>query len=206
MCDEIEAIFNNLSLEEKKINKGTGAGGKNTNLKGKNFEEVTNVENKLAGYEKKTLNKTKFGYYLEKNENETYYAFMLQSGLKTYFKKFYDIELFRFPDESFIVKNNDCLNIYIIEKKEQCVDGSVETKLWSAPSLKKEYEIVFEESIKDSKVKVHYIFCLSKFLQNKFETSKKYKILKKILDKDNIEVLYGEDEDYFDKLKEIVHF
>jgi len=206
MTDELDSIFNKLSLDENKVNKGTGAGGKNTNLKGKKFEELTNVEIKLKDYDKKIINKSKFGYYLKKIDNDVNYIFTLQSGLKSYFKKYYDIELFRFPDESFIIETKEYMNVYIIEKKEQCVEGSVETKLWSAPSLKKEYEIILQESIKDMKIKVYYIFCLSKFLKDKFETSRKYKILKEILNKDEIEVLYGEDEDYFDKLQSIINF
>jgi len=31
------------------------------------------------------------------------------------------------------------VEIKIVEKKEQNVEGSVETKLWSSPSLKREY-------------------------------------------------------------------
>jgi hypothetical protein len=37
-----------------------------------------------------------------------------------------------------------------------------ETKLWSGPSLKREYEIVLEELFE-----VEYCFCVSEFLQKK---------------------------------------
>ena len=56
--------------------------------------------------------------------------------------------------------------IKILEKKEQNVEGSVETKLWSGPSLKREYELVLGNDFK-----VHYGFCVSEFLKNNHNTS-----------------------------------
>jgi hypothetical protein len=48
---------------------------------------------------------------------------------------------------------------------------------------------------------VEYAFCISKFLQNKFEsTDNKYIIIKEILEEDNIKIFYGDDSDYFDKI------
>ena len=41
-ADELIEKFQTLH-----INKGAGAGGKNTNVNGKSFEELTNIENKL---------------------------------------------------------------------------------------------------------------------------------------------------------------
>lgn len=46
--------------------------------------------------------------------------------------------------------------------------GSVEIKLWAAPSLKREYEIETNE-----KFEVVYGFCLNKFLQNKYISDEK---------------------------------
>lgn len=121
--DEINTInIEKISLDENRKNKGIGAGGKNTNLKGKNFEEITDLQLYLNDYIKYTINDTKYGYFLQKilnkgEENETFYTFMYQSGLKSYFKKYYDIEFFRHPDEAFIVQNQNFMNIYIMEKR-----------------------------------------------------------------------------------------
>lgn len=123
------------------INKGTGAGGANTNYYGKQFEEKTN------------------------------------------------------PDEAYIIEYTSGRKIIkILEKKEQNVEGSVETKLWSGPSLKREYELVLGPEFE-----VFYGFCVNKFLKNKFiSNEKKYTILNTILTENNISVLFGEDENYFE--------
>jgi hypothetical protein len=84
----------------------------------------------------------------------------------------------------------------IIEKKEQNVAGSVDIKLWSAPSLKREYEILV-----DGKMKIEYAFCLNSYLYKKFESNEtKYKILKQILDENKIKIFHGGVENYFEEL------
>jgi hypothetical protein len=76
------------------------------------------------------------------------------------------------------------------------VEGSVETKLWSGPSLKREYELVLGNDFE-----VHYGFCVSEFLKKKIISEvKKYKILNTILHENNIPVLFGDDENYFETL------
>ena len=181
------------------INNGTGAGGSNTNYYGKIFEEKTNNESKLLeqGYIKKSfLNNSKniYDYYLEKEFEDKIIIFVLQYGLKKYIKNKYNIDLFRCPDEAYIIeyKNGNKI-IKILEKKEQNVEGSVETKLWAGPSLKREYELVL-----GGEFEVFYGFCVSDFLKNKLISSeKKYKILNTIFSENNIIVLFGDDENYF---------
>ena len=166
------------------INNGTGAGGSNTNYYGKIFEEKTNNESKLLeqGYIKKSfLNNSKniYDYYLEKEFEDKIIIFVLQYGLKKYIKNKYNIDLFRCPDEAYIIeyKNGNKI-IKILEKKEQNVNGSVETKLWSCPSLKREYELVLLEN----NVKIEYYLCVNNFLKNKLiSNDKKYMILNIIL-------------------------
>jgi hypothetical protein len=184
------------------INKGTGAGGANTNLYGKIFEEKTNNETRLLeqGFTKTAMNKkTKFGYYLSKTFEDKKIVFVLQSGLKEYIKTFYNIELFRCPDEAYIIEyNNGRRVIKILEKKEQNVEGSVDTKLLAGPIFKEEYfealEGIFE---------VEYAFCVSKFLQEKIQSQdKKYIIFNKIMKRHYISILFGNDDDYFEKFDE----
>jgi len=182
------------------INKGTGAGGSNTNYYGKQFEEKTNNEQRLLGegFTKITLtnnSKKSYGYYLSKTLEDKNITFVLQNGLKTYMKKKYNIEMFRCPDEAYIIEYNTGRKVIkILEKKEQRVDGSVETKLWSGPSLKREYELVL-----GGMFEVHYGFCVNSFLKKKItSTEKKYTILQTIFNESNIVCLFGDDEDYFE--------
>lgn len=182
------------------MNKGNSAGGSNTNYYGKKFEEKTNNYTRLLdiGYiEYKFKEKCKFNYYLSKKFEDKIIIFTLQNGLKKYMKFKYDIDIFRCPDEAYIIEyNTGNIDIKILEKKEQNVDGSVETKLWAGTSLKREYELILGDNFK-----VFYGFCLNKFLQNKFtSTEKKYLILNKIFIENDIIVLYGDDTNYFDLL------
>ena len=204
--DEIELTFNvtndNKSDENNKIvNRGTGAGGSNTTYYGKKFEEKTNNYERLLnmGYTKNKFSKKSkedYEHYLSKIFEDKTITFVLQGGFKKYIKHKYNIDVFRSPDEAYIVEYNIGEKIIkILEKKEQNVAGSVETKLWAGPSLKREYEIVLGDNFK-----VYYGFCVSDFLKNKLTSlEKKYMILNTILNENNISVLFGDDEDYFEK-------
>jgi len=188
------------------VNKGTGAGGANTNYHGKKFEEKTNNEQRLLeiGYTKNKFTekpktpktpKKAYDYYLSKTMEDKTIVFVLQNGLKTYMKKKYNIELFRCPDEAYIIEYNSGRKVIkILEKKEQNVDGSVETKLWAGGMLKREYEIVL-----GSEFEVFYGYCVSGFLKNKLVSNdKKYTTLNQILNEAKISVLFGDDENYFE--------
>jgi hypothetical protein len=199
---EFKLEINNIEQKdieiEKSKNRGTGAGGTNTNYYGKKFEEKTDNQMRFLndGYSKNSFTKkTKKIYYLSKTFEDKTIIFVLQNGLKLYMKNKYNIEIFRYPDEAYIIEYNSGKRIIIIlEKKEQNVEGSVETKLWSGPSLKREYELVLGEDFE-----VYYGFCVSDFLKKKLiSNEKKYIILNTILTENNIKVLYGDDENYFE--------
>ena len=184
----------------KIINKGTGAGGANTNLYGKLFEEKTNNKQRLLemGYTQHSFTKKpkkEYDYYLSKTFEDKTIVFVLQNGLKIYMKNKYNIELFRCPDEAYIFEYTSGRKVIkILEKKEQKVEGSVETKLWSGPSLKREYELIL-----GAEFEVFYGFCVSDFLKKKLVSNeKKYTTLNTILNESNIEVLFGDDENYFE--------
>jgi hypothetical protein len=176
-------------------NKGSGAGGKNTNLFGKKFEDLTNNHIRLLvkGFEQIKIGKGKYDYYLKKDN----IVFTIQGGFKTYMKYKYNIDFMRCPDEAYIIEKVDGkVFLVILEKKEQNVEGSVETKLYAGPLLRDEYQIIAGDNFE-----VHYIFCLSKYFKNKFLSgNKKYSILNQLMTKYNIHCLFGEDEDYFDSL------
>jgi len=190
-------------------NKGTGAGGKNTNKLGKAFENLTLNEKRLIdekGFIVVVMNKTKYGYYLYKKDDEKELIYLSQNGLKVYANKELNIDLFRSPNEAYIIKpikdNSKKTIIKILEKKEQSVEGSVETKLWSGPSLKREYEIVFGEDYI-----IEYAYTLSKFLEDKVKsTDRKYVIFNQIMAETNISIFYGENKDYYEKLDEWIFY
>ena len=182
------------------INNGTGAGGANTNYHGKKFEEKTNNQQRLLemGYTKNSFtkkNKEAYDYYLSKTFEDKTIVFILQNGLKRYMKNKYNIDLFRCPDEAYIIEYTSGRKVLkILEKKEQNKEGSVETKLWSGPSLKREYELIL-----GAEFEVFYGFCVSEFLKNKLiSNEKKYTILNTIFIETNIAVLFGDDENYFE--------
>lgn len=183
-------------------NKGTGAGGANTNKFGKKFEEQTKNQQRLLdmGYTRHSFTKNPkkaSDCYLSKTFEDKTMIFVLQTGLKTYMKNIYNIDLFRCPDEAYIIEYTSGKKVIkILEKKEQRVEGSVETKLWSGPSLKREYELVLGDDFE-----VVYGFCVNEFLKNKLlSNTKKYVVLNKILEESSITVLLGDDENYFDTL------
>ena len=190
---------NSFIKKDVVVNKGTGAGGASTNYYGKKFEEKTNNQSRLlyaGGYNITSFIKTKITYsYLSKTFADKSIIFVLQTGLKMYMKHKYNIEIFRCPDEAYIIEYNTGKKVIkIMEKKEQNVSGSVETKLWASPALKREYELVLGPEFE-----VHYCLCINLYLQKLFVSdSKKFIILNAILNENNIAVLFGDDENYFE--------
>ena len=188
-------------------NKGTGAGGANTNLYGKKFEDKTNNYPKLLedGYQEHKYdksNKLNKECYLEKDFLDKKVIFVKQGGLKKFIKEKHNIELYRCPDEAYIIYyTNGRKVIKILEKKEQNVEGSVETKLWAAIGLKEEYIIEL-----GTEFEVYYGFCLNNFLKKKIISKEnKYITLNKIFIKYDIHVMFGDDADYYSKLNEWIY-
>lgn len=198
--DNVELLTESMS--NISINKGTGAGGANTTCNGKKFEKKTDNQSRLLNddYIKNSFTKNAkkgYDYYLSKTFEDKTIVFVLQNGLKKYIKNKYNIEIFRCPDEAYIIEYNTGKKIIkILEKKAQKVDGSVETKMWASPSLKREYELVL-----GSDFEVHYALCVSEFLQKKLISSeKKFTVLNTIFNENNIAVLFGDDENYFETI------
>ncbi len=203
----------NLDIKEKKDNldkkvvkeknKGTGAGGANTNKNGKKFEKLTSNEPSLlkAGYTKHFFQgkeKNVYGYYLIKKFEDRTITFVLQSGLKTYMENKYNIELFRQPDEAYIVEYNDDRKVLkILEKKTQNGPGSVDTKLLAAYLTKIEYKVMLHKE----NFEIEYAFCVNNYLKEKMDKESKYIVLSTILLPGiDVPIFFGEDPDYFEKL------
>lgn len=180
------------------------AGGANTTVYGKKFEEKTNNGIILLtnGFSRCKFNdvKSRSNSFIRKQFGDKTVTFMSQNAFKLYVKCRYNIDAFRTPDEAYIIEYAETGRtvLKILEKKEQRVEGSVETKLWSAPSLKREYELICK-----NKFEVEYGFCVNSFLKNKLQSNHlKYKTLNTILHENRIPVFFGEDDNYFDLLSE----
>ena len=109
--------------------------------------------------------------------------------------KKYNIDIFRNPDEAYIIEyKNGKKVLKILEKKNQNGEGSVETKLWAGPSLKREYEYILGNNFE-----VQYSYSVNDFLKQCLLSNKtKYEILFNVILKENdICVFFGDDADYF---------
>jgi hypothetical protein len=174
----------------KIVNKGTGAGGANTNVNGLSYEDKTNLEPlytvlKTEKIDKKTelktikfpnyelslinANKSKLYKYL-KGINEKNTTLQPAAGCKE-------------PDEAYI--DNVRKTIFIIEKKFQQTEGSVDEKIQTGPFKKFHYSQQFPN------YKIHYIYCLSDWFKRAEYTS----VLDYLLNND-IPIFWGNDENY----------
>lgn len=176
-------------------NKGTGAGGSNTNVSGLAFEQKTSIIPKLEamGFQKKVLDKTKNGFVLVKDN----IYFMTQGGLG---KVFNWTEMFRNPDEAFLIIHKDgTQTLKILEKKNQSGAGSVDSKLALGSYFIEEYK----EVLNDANITIEYAFCLCNFLKTEYTSDKKkWVTLRTINDRHGIKVFYGDDPDYFETIFE----
>jgi len=183
------------------INRGTGAGGANTNVNGKSFEEKTSNEQRLlsTGFIKKKIPgyKGKNAYYLVKEMSPTEsITYLTQGGLKAYFEHFFKKEMCRQPDEAYLFRNGTTYTLKVLEKKNQNTAGSVDTKLLAGPGFIEEYQILLGDAFT-----VHYAFCISAFLKKDYVSDTvKYKALRTINERHGIKVLYGDDADYYETL------
>jgi len=187
-----------LEANEKKVNKGTGAGGANTNKTGKPFEEKTDNLTRMLEHGFVSQNTWNPNTWITKTFEDKTVVILNQRSLGQYAKQKYGIaDVYRCPDEAYIFEYaNNKKVIKILEKKMQNVEGSVETKLFAGPSLKREYELMFGPEFE-----IQYGFCVSEFLQKKILSgTPKYKNLRKILEENNIPILFGNDANYFETL------
>lgn len=185
-------------------NRGTGAGGAETNVSGLSFETLTSNEKNLEmqGFSRVIISKGKSTYYLiyhfDDLQVDIYYA--IKKGFKKLTKKLFDIEIFREPDEAYIIHYivDNTYDVRIIEKKNQNTPGSVEDKLLTGNTIRKIYQ-----KLLPSNCKVSYAFCVSSYLKRNFTSDiTKYKIIREIFEEENIQLFYGEDNNYFDNINE----
>lgn len=188
------------------INKGTGAGGANTNKNGLKFEEKTNIEKYLDNkkYNKiymKESNKKCYYYKYDDIENKQQIIYFTKGGFKMYFREYFDICTYKEPDEGYLIIKDKKYHLKILEKKNQNVNGSVEEKLKTGNFVKQEYELMINDNSKKIKFDISFAFCVNKYLQDKLTyNSPKYININKIMKKENIELFFGDSDNYFEKI------
>lgn len=177
-------------------NRGTGAGGARTNETGLSFEAKTSIVPHLLETYGFILKKDKDFLYYGKETPAKNYFFFQKSALKKYCKKYFGAPLYREPDECLLIKDKtaDRYTLKVVEKKNQNVAGSVDTKLYAGPGFKFEYGSALGE-----KFSIHYAFTLSNFLMNIYNEPKK-EPMRRFNQKEEIPVFHGESPTYYREL------
>lgn len=130
---------------------------------------------------------------IQKIDDTNDITYLTQSGLKSYIKNKFDIELFREPDEAYLFRTDDTYILKILEKKNQNGSGSVDLKLCLDKYYCEEYKECLGEAFE-----IQYAFCLSEYLKKEYTSyTKKYEILRNAHKRNNTTVLFGDDPDYF---------
>ena len=190
----------------KIINRGTGAGGSQTNANGIGFEQLVSNHDRLVaeGYRKLWVNYRKKAFVLTKQFPDKVVYYMCQHNFKKYFVDWFDVpeeEIYLRPDEVFVVQYKDKMIIKILEVKNQNNSGSVEQKLYGCGNIRKCYERRLLPScleiFEDNNTTVELALCCNNYFKTRFLSKKpKYVDMTDILRQDGITIMYGEDPDY----------
>ena len=163
------------------LNRGTGAGGSNTNANGLPYEEITELR---EDERYRIIEQINNGIKVEIDGNELFKV--KKSELTTFMKnigEYQEKEKKLQPDECYIDIKNRIINI--IEKKFQQTSGSVDEKIQTAV-FKKEF---YEEQYMNYRIK--YCYCLSDwFRQSKYNPEMRF------LSKYGFKVFWGSDTSY----------
>tara|TARA_Y100000816_G_scaffold291343_1_gene282428 strand:- start:1052 stop:1696 length:645 start_codon:yes stop_codon:yes gene_type:complete len=183
-------IIDTINIKSKIINKGTGAGGSNTNKNGLPYEEITDLKTNYNVFEKNSYyNLIKF------NNSETEFKMTKQSKLFKCMHHNINHNIVKAhgcknPDECFIDENKK--NIFIIEKKFQQIGGSVCEKI-QTPDFK-----IWQYSRTFPKYNIVYIYCLSEWFKENCKSELEYLTYK------NVPVFWGNDEEYKTKITNFI--
>ena len=176
----------NVNTPHKIINKGTGAGGSNTNKNGIPYEEITDLDDRLI-----IIEKNNFSSKIRFMNNEKTFIKTKQSNLFKCMKDDINQEIEKAhgcknPDECYIDK--ELKNMFIIEKKFQQCSGSVCEKI-QTPDFK-----LWQYSRTFPKYNIIYIYCLSDWFKKNCIPELEY------LDYKNISYFWGNSETFKDDI------
>jgi len=180
-------------IESAMMNKGTGAGGANTNANGKTFESKVSKESLLLlrGFTKHQIptKKGKNDYYFVNPENTMTYV--TQGGLKSYIAHFFDKHVCKYPDEAYIIRRGDKYILKILEIKNQTGPGSVSEKLETGGFKVDLYKSSLPEFT------IEYAYCLSSYLKQQYlSNTDYYNFMRQYNQEKGISVFFGDDDDY----------
>ena len=188
-----------LIIEEEPViivNKGTGAGGANTNLNGLSYEELTDLQDR---YKSCDLNNTDNVYEVKFEGYDRKFVKAKKSALHKYMNKNGEknSELqpaagCKEPDEAYI--DTEKKIIFIIEKKFQQTSGSVDEKIQTGHFKKMHYEELFPN------FKIYYIYCLSDWFKKD-----KYKSTLNYLRTSGVPIFWGSSETFKEDMIEFIH-
>jgi hypothetical protein len=169
-------------------NKGHKAGGAKANKNGKSYEKYVDCTDYLINNKNFKINDK----YIKMINNNLEILIFKQKEFNKYLKIHYNKDIYRIPDQTILIKkDNNIHKIIIIEIKNQNVNGSVEDKLWASIGIKQHYQYWLKDYT------IEYMFILNTFLFNLINNNKKkYKDFKFILNKSNIKILNGDDNNY----------
>lgn len=176
------------------INKGSGAGGANTNVNGLSYEDKTSLSSLYTQCIQDTNTKAKIikfvGYDNEliSANKSALYKYMIKIGEKN--TDLQPAAGCKEPDEAYIDISKKI--VFIIEKKFQQTPGSVDEKLQTGPFKKYHYSKMF------ANYKIYYIYCLSDwFKRNEYVSVLEY------LQTNDVQIFWGNEENY---KNDIIHF
>lgn len=179
-------------VKPKIINKGTGAGGANTNKNGLKFEEVADLKDR---YE--SIIRRKIGSEVKFKGYSRTFIEVSKSALHKYMEKIGEKNMTlkpaagcKKPDEAYI--DLERKNIFIIEKKFQQISGSADEKLQTGCFKQLHYKELFPN------FKIYYMYCLSDWFKRE-ESALKY------LKDNGIPVFWGNSETCKEKIIEFIH-
>jgi hypothetical protein len=179
-------------------NKGTGAGGANTNKNGLSYEEITDLASNYKSCvsipnKKYKMSEISFDgerTFLKPQTKVTLHKYMKEIGERN--EEVYAAGGCKEPDETYIDPVNR--TVFILEKKFQQVGGSVDEKLQTGPFKKMHYEELFPN------YKIHYIYCLCDWFKRD-----DYKSTMDYLKKNGIPVFWGSSETCKEDIIEFMH-
>lgn len=150
-------------------NRGTGAGGSNTNKNGLPYEELTDLNDMVTVVQQSTLySKVTFSSDVRKTFIKTKQANLFKymnsiNELNTHVEKAHGCKN---PDECYI--DTVSKNMFVIEKKFQQCSGSVCEKIQTGPFKLWQYTRTFP------KYKIVYVYCLSAWFKENCKSELEY--------------------------------
>jgi hypothetical protein len=168
------------------VNKGTGAGGANTNKTGLSYENKTALRTVFNIIEDKIFGKGVNDKYSTFNSNDKEYILLTKRGLKNYLSltgEYSNTEKILEPDE--VVLDEVKKDMFIFEKKFQQTSGSADEKIQTAV-FKREF---YEEQYPNFNINFAYILC-DWFKHDRYKPEMRY------LAKYNFTVFWSSDDNY----------